>query len=85
MGADVIVVICQFCNKPLQRSETLVPGSITLYCRPCAVFRIEGIDQWVSGGYGLSERLAATLPVVEKQKANFDPATIEWTKPGWEA
>jgi hypothetical protein len=74
---------CPWCRRALARSETLLPGSIVLVCRECRQFRVEGVDQWVAGGYGLHDRLKATLPVVKRVKHSFTELAIDWTKPDW--
>jgi hypothetical protein len=80
------VVTCPHCHRPLSRSETLVPNRIVQGCKPCGVWHVEGIDQWVQSGYNLGGRLLATVPVVEPRKPRpYDPAKIDWTDPEWSA
>jgi hypothetical protein len=74
---------CPLCRRALVRSESLVPGRVTLCCRDCRQFRVEGVDQFVAGGYGLGDRLKATLPVVKRVKHSFTELQIDWTNPDW--
>jgi hypothetical protein len=75
--------VCPHCNHPLIRNESMVTGRVTLACRGCKVFRIDGIDQWVQGGAGLYERLVATIPVVKRRTRRFEEMDLDWTDPDW--
>jgi hypothetical protein len=72
---------CSYCGIPMVPNQTLVLGRTTLCCRNCRVFRLEGVDQFVPGGYGLTARLVATLPAAEpKGKPAYNAKTLPWDK-----
>jgi hypothetical protein len=82
---------CDRCRNPMQRSPTLVPGHVTLFCRPCGRLRLEGDGQWLDGGPGVVDRLRARAEAIQaeaERQADEERVVREimesdWDDPRW--